>query len=59
MFNKKSLKCIQSKHFGHYQVHRRSFFFTEQTDDRHTTDGHNRLLNPALRMCALGKNVIQ
>jgi len=35
------------------------FFFTEQTDDRHTTDGHNRLLNPALRMCALGKNVVQ
>jgi len=26
MFNKKSLKCIESKHLGCYQVHRRRFF---------------------------------
>jgi len=27
MFNKKSLKCIESKHLGRYQVQRRRFFF--------------------------------
>jgi len=27
MSNKNSLKCIESKRFGRYQVHRRRFFF--------------------------------
>jgi len=26
MFNKKSLKCIESKRLGRYQVHRRRYF---------------------------------
>ena len=30
MFNKKSLKCIESKRLGCYQVHRRRFFFVFQ-----------------------------